>query len=139
MSEYEKSSTIQASPEAVFDFVTNVANLPRFMPTTERAQAIGDEHVRVEGMAKGHAYSADGSFHADPSTRRLEWKADEGYYDGWLQVNPVGDGNTSEVTVHIALQGYAPGTSPQQRPSDEQIERGLTNALEAIKASVETA
>lgn len=37
MSEYEKSSTIQASPEAVFDFVTNVANLPRFMPTTERA------------------------------------------------------------------------------------------------------
>jgi ribosome-associated toxin RatA of RatAB toxin-antitoxin module len=84
MSEYERSSTIQASPQTVFDFVANVENLPRIMPTTESAQLLGADHVRIEGEVKGHSYSADGYFHADPSVRRLEWKADEGYYDGWL-------------------------------------------------------
>jgi uncharacterized protein YndB with AHSA1/START domain len=137
MSEYERTATIQASPQAVFDFVADVENLPRYMPTTASAEPLGNEHVRVEGSAQGHNYSADGYFHADPNAQRLEWKADEGYYAGWLQVRSLDDGATSEVTVHIALQGYAPGTSPQQRPTDEQIERGLTDALAAIKASVE--
>ena len=137
MSEYERSLTIQASPQSVFDFVSNVQNLPRFMPTTQSAQALEGDHVRVAGEVRGHIYAADGSFHADPTARRLEWRADEGYYAGWLQVQPIGDGSASEVTVHIALQGYAPGTSPQQRPSDQQIEQGLTDALAAIKAAVE--
>lgn len=48
------------------------------------------------------------------------------------------DGTASKVTVHIALQGYAPGASPQQRPTDEQFERGLADALAAIKGAVET-
>ncbi len=137
MSEYERTATIQASPQAVFDFVADVENLPRYMPTTARAEPLGSEHVRVEGSAQGYSYSADGYFHADPNAQRLEWKADEGYYAGWLQVRPIGDGATSEVTVHIALQGYAPGTSPQQRPTDEQIERGLTDAHASNKATAE--
>jgi ribosome-associated toxin RatA of RatAB toxin-antitoxin module len=49
MSEYEQSLTMQASPQAVFDFVSNVQNLPHFMPTTQRAQALEGEQVRVEG------------------------------------------------------------------------------------------
>lgn len=138
MSEYERSLTMQVSPQAVFDFVSNVQNLPRFMPTTQRAQSLAEEQVRVEGEVKGHRYAAEGTFHADASTRRLEWKADEGYYAGWLQVRPAGDGASSDVTVHIALQGYAPGTTPQQRPSDQQIEQGLADALAAIKAAIET-
>jgi ribosome-associated toxin RatA of RatAB toxin-antitoxin module len=40
MSEYERSLTIQATPQAVFDFVSTVQNLPRFMPTTQSAQAL---------------------------------------------------------------------------------------------------
>jgi uncharacterized membrane protein len=139
MSEYQQSLTIQASPQTVFDFVATVENLPRFMPTTQRAWALEGDQVRVAGEVKGHSYAADGSFHADPTARRLEWRADEGYYAGWLQVRPAGDESASEVTVHIALQGYAPGTSPQQRPSDQQIQQGLTDALAAIKAAVETA
>lgn len=139
MSDYEQSVTIQASPQTVFAFVSNVQNLPRFMPTTLRAQALPGEQVRVEGEVKGHSYAADGQFHADPNTQRLEWKADEGYYAGWLQVQPAGDSASSEVTVHIALQGYAPGTTPQQRPTDHQIEQGLADALTAIKSAVETA
>jgi hypothetical protein len=139
MSEYEQSLAIQASPQAVFEFVSSVQNLPRFMPTTQHAQALGGEQVRVEGEVKGHQYAADGQFHVDPSAQRLEWKADEGYYSGWLQVRPTGDGTASEVTIHIALQGYAPGTTAQQRPTDQQIERGLADALTSIKESVQSA
>jgi uncharacterized membrane protein len=139
MSEYEQTLTVQAPPQVVFEFVSNVQNLPRFMPTTQSAQTIEGDHVRVAGEAKGHAYSADGSFHADPTARRLEWRADEGYYAGWLQVRAADDDSLSEITVHIALQGYAPGTSLQERPSDQQIEQGLADALAAIKAAVEPA
>lgn len=86
MSEYERTATIRTPPQAVYDFVSKVENLPRFMPTTDSAQSLsGGEHVRVAGAVKGHSYSADGYFHAEPNAQRLEWKADEGYYEGWLQ------------------------------------------------------
>jgi hypothetical protein len=95
--------------------------------------------VRVAGEVKGHRYSADGPFHVDAAAQRLEWRADEGYYAGWLQVRPSRDGSSSEVTIHLAMQGYAPGVSPQQRSTDQQIEQGLADALSAIKGAVESA
>ncbi len=53
MPEYEHSLTVQASPEAVFTFVSDVSRLPEYLPTTHHAEAQPGGRVRVQGEAGG--------------------------------------------------------------------------------------
>ncbi len=52
MPEYEHSQTIQASPDAVFAFVSQVRNLPQYLPTIKAAEPQGPERVVVHGEAR---------------------------------------------------------------------------------------
>lgn len=137
--EYQGTRTIQASPDEVFAFVSDVRNLPRYLPTTQRAEPQDGE--RVEGEAQGHHYQADGHFHQDPQNRRLEWGSDgEINYSGTLEVRPGGD-SASEVRVHLRFEPdpqRAPNQDmPGQAPSDNQIQEGIDKALESIQNFVE--
>ncbi len=117
MSEFEQSTTVQAAPDAVWEFVSDVRNLPKYLPTTHSAEPQKGERVRVKGEAQGHAYDADGYFRTDQSARRMEWGSDgEMKYSGWLQVAEAGQ-NASQVTVHIAM-------SPPQEMIDAMKEQG---------------
>lgn len=133
--EYEERLTMNASPDAVTDFVSDIRNLPRYMPTTKDAQSQGEDRVRVQGEAQGHKYDSDGYLRRMEDQGRLEWGADEGYYSGWLQVRPDGDG--SEVTVHISLRGNPPGADPENAPDPAQVQEGLRKGLESIRNQVE--
>lgn len=133
--EYEERLSMRASPDQVFDFVADVRNLPRYLPTTKDAQAQGEERVRVQGEAQGHRYDSDGYLRRNADANRLEWGADEGYYSGWLQARPDGDG--SEVTVHISLRGHPPGADQSDAPAPEQVQEGLRKGLESIRNQVE--
>lgn len=136
MSDYEQTMTMQAPSEQVIAFVSDVANMPKYLPTTKAAKAQGGERVRVQGAAQGHSYDSDGYLRRDSSSGRLEWGADEGYYSGWLQVRDE-DGGRSSVTVHISLRGDPPGAEPSERPSDDQINEGLITALRSIENHVQ--
>ncbi|ADI14598.1 SRPBCC family protein [Truepera radiovictrix] len=142
MSEFEHSTTIQASPDEVFAFIGKVENLPKYLPTTKSAQPQGSERVRVQGEARGHPYDADGYFRRDAARHRLEWGADEGHYSGWLAVEAQGEG--AQMTVHLSFsggppagEGGAPGETDQAGPNREQIQEGLVKALLSIKNFVE--
>ncbi len=135
MADYQQTLGMQAPPDAVFDFVADVANMPRYLPTTKSAQAQGQDRVRVQGEAHGHRYDSDGFLRRDRGRHRLEWGADEGYYSGWLQVRPAGQG--SEVTVSISLTGTPPGADPGRKPSDDDIDEGLRKGLESIRDQLE--
>lgn len=142
MSEFEHSTTIQASPDEIFAFIAKVENLPKYLPTTKSAQPQSGERVRVQGEAQGHAYDADGYFRRDETRHRLEWGADEGYYSGWLEVEAQAAG--SQMTVHLSFsggppagEGDAPGEGNQEGPNREQIQEGLVKALESIKNFLE--
>jgi uncharacterized protein YndB with AHSA1/START domain len=135
MAEYEHTATINASPDDVFVFVSDVRNLPQYLPTTKSAQPQAGERVRVQGEAQGHQYDSDGYFRADQTSYRLEWGADERYYSGWLTIN--GQDSASEVTVHLSLRGTPPGADESERPSDEAIQEGLEASLRSIQNIVE--
>ncbi len=141
VSKFEHSTSIDASPDEVFDFMAKVENLPRYLPTTHAAQPQEGERVRVQGEAQGHKYDSDGYFRADSANHRIEWGADERYYSGWLQVKGQGDG--SRMTVHLSFSGGPPaglGKAPGEgggAPSREQVQEGLVTALESIKNFVE--
>lgn len=133
MNDYEQTLSIHASPEAIFEFVADVANLPRYLPTTHSAAPQGPGRVVVDGEAKGHAYHADGFMRADRDALRLEWGSDEGHYSGWMQL--VDDSGHTSVTVHLTMR-EKPG-SGAQRPSDADIDEGITAGLESIRNHVE--
>ena len=143
MSEFEHSTSISASTDEVFTFMSKVENLPKYLPTTHSAQAQEGERVRVQGEAQGHEYDSDGFFRKDEANHRIEWGADEGYYSGWLQVDEAGD--ASSMTVHLSFSGGPPGGqgeepgegSGDEAPNREQIQEGLVKALESIKNFVE--
>ena len=136
MAEFEHSATVRATADQVFDFVADVQNLPKYLPTTKSAQSQGSDRVRVQGEAQGHRYDSDGFLRRIPDRQRLEWGADEGYYSGWLEANDRGGGQT-EVKVRISLRGTPPGADPNQAPPPEQIQEGLVAGLESIKREVE--
>jgi hypothetical protein len=127
--EYEQSMTIHASPDAIFDFVADVHNMPKYLPTTNWAEPQRGERVLVQGEAAGHPYSADGYLRADRDRHTLEWGADEHDYAGRLEIRPQGQ-NASTVTVHLSFKQYPGGG---HGPSDEDIQEGLVKALQSIE------
>ena len=139
MAEYEHSLTVQARADEVFGFVSDISNLPKYLPTTHHAEAQGGERVRVRGEAGGHPYDSDGHFRVNTTEHRMEWGSDgENNYSGWLEVQDRGE--TSEVTVHLS---FAPRPDLSQR-MDEQtgdrnqtIQEGLQTALTSIQNLVE--
>ena len=133
--EFEESLSMRAQADEVFNFVADVQNMPKYLPTTRNAQAQDGDHVRVQGEAKGHRYDSDGYLRSDPSARRLEWGADEGYYAGWMQVRE--DGNGSAVTVHISMKGEPPGADQRGAPAPEHVTEGIRKGLQSIRNHVE--
>ena len=115
VSEFEHSTTIDASPDDVYAFMSKVENLPKYLPTTHGAQPQQGDRVRVQGEAQGHEYDADGYFRTDKDAHRIEWGADEQYYSGWLEV--TGQGDSSTMTVHLSFSGGPPagqGDAPRR-------------------------
>ena len=143
MSEFEHTTNVEASPERVWDFVADVRNLPKYLPTTHSAEPAQGERVEVKGEAQGHEYDSEGYFREDRDNYRLEWGADEGYYTGWLEIAENGSG--SDVTVHLTFTGAPPhgeGEPPgdntsENAPDRDDVQEGLVSALESIKNFVE--
>ena len=143
MSEFEHTTSIDASADRVWSFVSDVSNLPKYLPTTHSAEPQQGERVRVQGEAQGHDYDSDGYFKQDKENYRLEWGADEDYYKGWLELKE--DGNSSDMTVHLTFtgapphgEGDPPGDNTSERaPDRDDIQEGLVSALESIKNFVE--
>jgi uncharacterized membrane protein len=131
--EFEESMTIDAPADRVFDFVSNVQNLPKYLPTTRNAQSQPGDRVRVQGRAEGHDYDSDGYLRKDREHFRLEWGADERYYKGRLEVQPRG-AQSSEVRVHLSFKGG--GTGPG--PSPDEVRHGIRDALKSIQHEVTT-
>lgn len=129
--EFEASIYVEADADAVFDFVADISNMPKYMPTTKSAQSQGEGRVRVQGGGDGFSYDSDGYLRRNDQTNRLEWGADEGTYNGWMKVD--GENQGSEVTIHLSFKN---GADYEQIPS-QHVNEGLQSALQSIKNEVE--
>jgi uncharacterized protein YndB with AHSA1/START domain len=126
MADYERTATIDADPEALFDYLADVHHLPDYLPRMTEVEPAGVDAVMVEGDfdESGHAHQERAWFHVDELERRIEWGADEGPYHGWLQVDP-GDIHGSVVTIHLH----------QEHEADTDAD--LVDALDNIRHLVE--
>ena len=114
----------------VTDFVADIKNMPKYMPTTKKAEDAGKNRVRVAGGGDGFQYDSEGYLRRNKDTGTLEWGADEGTYSGLMSVDPDGDG--SNVTIKLTFKG----DKYKDIPSDH-VNEGLRTALESIKNEVE--
>ncbi|MCK8782938.1 SRPBCC family protein [Roseomonas sp. NAR14] len=131
MAEYTSRIAIDRPAGAVFGFVSEVANMPRFLPTVRRATAQGPGRVVMEGESHGHSYRADGWIEADAAARRLRWGSDgEHDYAGTLDVHQRG-GSHSDVEVRLHL------TAPGRDFPREAVQAELEEAMQRLKQTLE--
>jgi uncharacterized protein YndB with AHSA1/START domain len=96
--QHEHTEHVAASPDAVYAAISDVANLPRFIPQMIDVRPAGEARVQVDARYEGHEQHGEASFHSDPSERRIEWGAPSGYR-GWMKVDP--DGAGSRLTLFL--------------------------------------
>ena len=135
MPEYTDRIDVSASPDAVFRFVSDVNNLPKYLPTVHHAKPQAGERVSVDGEANGHAYASDGWFKTDAATKTMTWGSDgENDYSGRMSVIGSGD----RASVECALK-FSPSPAIKQSMDEHQggpsaaMTDGLRTSLQSIK------
>ncbi len=125
MPEYEESGSVNASPEAVFAYLSDTHNLTHYVPGMVLAREEG-ERLRVAAEVQGRHEEGAGWLRANKDLRRIEWGGEGAAgYGGWLKVTESSPGST--VTIHLRTD----------RESDaEEIRATLSRALTNIKEQV---
>ncbi|MET9502026.1 SRPBCC family protein [Streptomyces sp. NPDC006622] len=128
MTEYERSRTMPASPESVFDRAADIGGMDAWLPDALHVDAGDLPAVTVHEDRTDEDTSA--LLRARPEQMRLEWGTrEQGGYTGWLQVAGIGSG-TSEVTVHLSFfdAGHDPG--------DQAVGDALDTSLRRLEEQV---
>ncbi|MDO0929297.1 SRPBCC family protein [Streptomyces sp. TG1A-8] len=133
MAEYERSRTVPAQPEHVFDQAANVAQLDAWLPGGLHVHAQESPSVTVHEDRKDQDTSA--LLRSDRDQMRIEWGTRErGGYTGWLQVSGI-DSGASEVTVHLSF--FDDGRDPGERAACDALEDSLRRLEEQVRLRVD--
>lgn len=139
MSHYTSEIKVEADPDAVFAYVKDPENMPKYLPTVHGAHDQGAGRVAVDGEAAGHDYHSDGWFRVDDGARTMSWGSDgENKYSGRLSVRP--HENHSHVQVQLDFEpkpGQEEAFEAQSGSRDETVQKGFDAALRSIKNEVE--
>ncbi|MGX1134792.1 hypothetical protein RKD49_006982 [Streptomyces glaucescens] len=135
MTEYERSRTMPAQPEHVFDQAANVGQLDTWLPGELHVESAGLPAVTVHEDRTDEDTSA--LLRSRPEQMRLEWGTrDQGSYAGWLQVAGIGSG-ASEVTVHLSF--FDEGHDPGEQAVSEALDGSLRRLEEQVRLRVDNA
>ncbi len=127
MPEYEESGSVDASPDAVFDYLSDVGNLTDYIPHMVLAREEG-QRLRVAAEVQGRHEEGAAWFRPDADLRRIDWGGqDTAGYRGWLEVTAAGRG--SAVRIHL---------STDQVSDAKEIQGSLSQALANIRNQVES-
>ncbi|HLL35213.1 SRPBCC family protein [Streptomyces sp. NPDC052773] len=128
MTEYERSRTMPAQPEQVFDQAANLGQLDTWLPSELHVRAEELPAVTVHEDRTDEDTSA--LLRARPEQMRLEWGTrDRGSYAGWLQVAGIGSG-ASEVTVHLSF------FDDSHDPGEQAVRDALDGSLRRLEEQV---
>ncbi|MFE0804513.1 SRPBCC family protein [Streptomyces sp. NPDC058812] len=135
MTEYERSRTMPAQPEQVFDQAANVGRLDTWLPRGLHVEPEDPPAVTVHEDRTDQDTSA--LLSARPEQMRLEWGTrDQGSYAGWLQVAGL-DSGASEVTVHLSF--FDEGHDPGQHAVADALDSSLRRLEEQVRTRTDSA
>jgi uncharacterized protein YndB with AHSA1/START domain len=147
--EYEQGRAIDAPPEEVFAWLSEVENLPKYLPPVVDSRVVGHSAEGVPGQRirtkleypgeGGSTFDAVGYLAVDEIERRMEWGAESGRdYSGWLTVGNHGEGG-SEVVVHLSFgeRSAGPGIEERSPEGRDPLAEGISATLESIRRQIE--
>lgn len=133
MGDYERSTTVDVPVDDLFEFLSRVENLPRYMDRMTQAHSLAGDEVSVEARIEPGDVGADASddgertvrgeawFRIDADNRSLSWGSEGPHdYSGELEVRPEGAGSTVTVRLHTTHEA-------------EGIEDGIDQTLANIQ------
>ena len=121
--QHEHTEHVAAAPEAVFAAISNVENLPRFVPQITAARPTEGDRVEIDARYEGREQHGEATFQADAAAHRIEWSAPSGYR-GWMNVEADGDG--SRLTLFL------------DTPHGTERDHDVSATLDAIRMLVES-
>ena len=134
MPEYTDKIEVAAPADAVFKFVSDIKNLPKYLPTVHNAHPQQGERVAVDGEANGHPYNSDGWFKVDHEGKTMTWGSDgENDYSGKMTVSGSGDGATVTCALHFTPTGE---TKDHMDKNQGGPSAAMTDGLHASLASI---
>lgn len=133
MAEFVESVAIACEPKRLFDYLSDVANLPSYMPRLKRAEPIGDGAVEVVATPRlpdGSTPEVKGSAwtRVDEPDRCFSWGAVGGRhgYKGSFEIDPEGEGSCLIVRLD------------SERADADAVRAGLKDVLASIKRIAES-
>ncbi|MFE9628385.1 SRPBCC family protein [Streptomyces sp. NPDC006527] len=133
MTEYERSRTMPAQPEHVFDQAANVDQLDTWLPEALHVEAEELPAVTVHEDRTDEDTSA--LLRAQRDQMRLEWGTrEQGSYAGWLQVAGI-DAGASEVTVHLSF--FDDSHDPGEQTVRDALDASLRRLEEQVRLRVD--
>ena len=126
MGDYSGTADVGAPAGQLFDYLSEVSNLPRYFTAMTSAEPAGQDEVHVVADVDGVTREAEAWFRVDRERRHLEWGSEgPDNYHGYLDV--TGDGATALVTVFLHTE----------RAGSGDIDRGIAGTLAEIKRLAE--
>jgi len=120
MADYQASTTLSAPAQRVFDYLSDINNLPAYFDRMTSATPGDGETVQTTAtMPDGTETAGEAWFHVDSAAKALSWGSEgPNDYHGHLEV--ADDGDTSTVTLSTGRTGT------------DRIQQGLEQTLTNI-------
>jgi uncharacterized membrane protein len=129
MADFSGTTQVDASAQALFDFLSDVSNLPRyFARMTSARPGQGQEVHTTATLPDGQQVEGDAWFQVDADAKHLAWGSEgPNDYRGDLDVRDAGSG--AEVEVHLHTTRIEDGNA--------EVQQGVDQTLATIKHLVE--
>lgn len=130
MGDFTDSTTVDVPADRLFEYLSDVSNLPKYFARMTSAQPGDGREVHTTArMPDGTEVEGDAWFTVDQSAHRIEWGSEgPNDYHGHLDVTPSGDTSTVEVHLHTT----------RVDDGNEQVRDGVRETLAAIKEQAES-
>ena len=69
--QHEHTEHVAAPPDAVYAAISDVTNLPSFVPQITAARPAGEGRVEVDARYEGHEQHGESRFSADDAARKI--------------------------------------------------------------------
>ncbi len=126
MADHERSTTVQATPDRLFDYLSDVGNLPHYMASMKSAESAEGDAVHTVADVDGTRVEGDAWLTAEDGSRTMRWGSPgPNDYAGELTVSAAPEGSLVTVKIHTEHGDAA------------TVDRGLEETLTAIKQNVE--
>lgn len=145
MGEYTGSISVQRPAAEVFAFLSDIRNMPRYLPTVQHVGPQGThdgrDDVAIEGESHGRHYHGTGWLRVSPEQHRMEWGSEHlADYHGVIEVRDSPAGTEVRLALTMTPEPkVAEGMQREHGSVDTAMRLSVERTLGQMKAVIEAA